>query len=72
MGKVEKTSLDKSHSKLSNTKLTLICMLLSIGFVFVFAGLALIDAHKTIGIVTASIAFVVSLFGLILVQKFTR
>ncbi len=71
MGK-EKTSLEKSHSKLSNTKLTFICILLSIGFVFIFAGLALVDSYKAVGITVSLIALVVSLFGLILVQKFTR
>ena len=71
MGK-EKTSLEKSHSKVSNTKLTLICILLSIAFIFVFVGLSLIDKYKMVGITTTSIAGIVLVLGLILVQKFTR
>ena len=66
------TSLQKSHSKVSNAKLTLICLILSIAFPVLVFGIALIDAYKTYGILLAAAGGAFTLFGLILINAFKR
>ncbi len=68
----EKTALQKSHSKASNAKLTLICFLLSLGAAALFAGLALIPVFKLIGIITAVAGGVLAFLMWMAVGKFTR
>lgn len=67
-----KTSLERSHSKSSNFKLTLICALLSIMFVLLFIGLILIKSHQTLGIILTAVGAVGFIFSFMLVSKFTR
>ena len=66
------TSLQKSHSKVSNAKLTLICLMLSIAFPVLIFGLALIEDYKTFGILLAAAGGVLTVFGLILINAFKR
>lgn len=67
-----KTSLEKSHSKASNFKLTLMCLLASISFVLLFFGLSLLNKNKTIGIVVAACGAVLFILSFIMISKFTR
>lgn len=67
-----KTSLQKSHSKVSNVKLTLICLLLAIAFPVCVLGIAMIKDYKTLGIILAAAGGVFTLFGLILINAFKR
>lgn len=67
-----KTSLQKSHSKVSNFKLTLICMILSLGFAVLVVGLGLINEYKEIGATVTTVGGVMSVVGLVLVNGFTR
>ena len=41
-----KTDLQKSHSKVSNFKLTLICLILAIGFGALWVGIGLINDYE--------------------------
>lgn len=67
-----KTSLERSHSKVSNFKLTLICLLLAIGFAGVWVGLILIGYNKPLGISVAAVSGVIAFLSFLLVGKFTR
>ena len=67
-----KSSLEKSHSKASNFKLTLICMLAAISFNAIFGGLALININKIIGIIVAISGGILFIFSYLLISKFTR
>ena len=67
-----KSSLEKSHSKASNFKLTMICLLAAISFNAIFAGLALININKIIGIIVAIFGGVLSIFSYLLISRFTR
>ena len=77
MAKKEKTSLEKSHSAWSNTKLTVLCIISSLAVTAVWVFLALKDTlfNKglvnlfTIGIVISSL---ISLITLIMFNKFKR
>ena len=50
-----KTSLEKSHSKMSNFKLMLISIILSISFPLIWAGVALLKTNQVLGIIIISI-----------------
>ena len=67
-----KTSLEKSHSKVSNFKLTNICLFLACGICMIFVGLALLKQYKTYSIIGISVGSVLSLLMLILLNKFAR
>ena len=71
-----KSSLEKSHSKLSNSKLTLICFMLSLGVSIVWLGVLLLlgfqNIEKAISIATIVVGGVLSVFSVLLVSKFTR
>ncbi len=67
-----KTDLEKSHSKASNFKLTLICALLAISVSLVFVGLILIDKNKPLGISISAASAVVALLSFFMVGRFTR
>jgi hypothetical protein len=73
---MEKTSLEKSHSKVSNFKLTLIILCLSLFISLLWAGIFLMtwskDNYFTIGIIVTAFSFVLSIFNFILIGKFTR
>ena len=70
----EKTSLEKSHSKVSNFKLTLICFIASISFSAMWAGVAFetIDSYKIFGIILGICGGVFFVLSLLLISKFTR
>lgn len=68
----EKTALQKSHSKVSNFKLTMICFILALGFATLVVGLGLIKEYQTIGTVVTAAGGVATLLGLVLVNGFTR
>lgn len=70
----EKTSLEKSHSKLSNFKLTMICFLSILCVSAFWVGLGLLgnEAYRIFGIVLAGAGLVLSLFFMVLIGKFTR
>ena len=67
-----KTDLEKSHSKASNFKLTLICALLAISVSLVWVGLILIDRNKPLGISISAASAVVALLSFFMVGRFTR
>ncbi len=67
-----KTDLEKSHSKASNFKLTLICALLAISVSLVWVGLILIDKNKPLGISISAASAVVALLSFFMVGRFTR
>ena len=70
-----KSSLDRSHSAVSNFKLTLICLLLSIAVSMVWVGVVLITTHAVelaVGIVVTAVSAAVALISFLLISKFTR
>lgn len=71
-----KTSLEKSHSKASNAKLTFLCMLASIFTSGVFACLALFKGNfDNFGIIICCIGggcLLLSIICLLALRKFTR
>lgn len=67
-----KSSLEKSHSKVSNFKLTSMCLIGIIGFNLLFVGLILYQYNKIFTFVISGVGVLLSLFSLILINKFTR
>lgn len=67
-----KTNLEKSHSKVSNFKLTLICLILALGFGVLWVGIGLIHDYEKLGYIITAIGGVSTLVGLLLVNKFSR
>ena len=68
-----KTSLEKSHSKASNFKLTMICFILALSVAAVWAGLSLVNTeYQTLGIIISSVGGATALLFFILIGKFTR
>ncbi len=70
-----KSSLERSHSAVSNFKLTLICLLLSIAVSMVWVGVVLITTHAVelaVGIVVTAVSAAVALISFLLISKFTR
>lgn len=70
----EKTSLEKSHSKSSNFKLTFICFLAALSVSLLWVGVSLIfkDNFKTFGIILTIASGVFTLFTIVLLNKFSR
>ena len=70
----EKTSLERSHSKVSNFKLTLICFFAALAVSILWVGLAVIgyEPYRIYGIIGASAGLLLSLFFIFLISKFTR
>ena len=70
----EKTSLEKSHSKMSNFKLTLICFFAALAVSVLWVGLGLLgmEAYRVFGIILAATGGVLSIFFIFLIGKFTR
>lgn len=66
------TSLQKSHSKSSNAKLTLICALAALFFACLWAGVSLIKTYQTLGIIITAVGAIGCLLNFILISKFTR
>ena len=67
-----KTSLEKSHSKTSNFKLTMICLIGIIGFNLIFVGLVLFNYNPIFTYALSGAGIILSLFDLFLINKFTR
>lgn len=70
----KKTSLEKSHSKASNAKLTFICFIAALAVSMLWVGIALFgsEAYRIFGIILASVGAVLILLSLFLISKFTR
>ena len=68
------SSLEKSHSKSSNFKLTMICFMLTIAVSCVWVGLSLVLNldNKVIGSILLGGGGVLTLLFLFLVGRFTR
>ena len=67
-----KTSLEKSHSKASNFKLTMICLLAAISLSLIFVGIAIINKYKNLGIILAAAGGVMTILSYLLISRFTR
>ncbi len=70
-----KSSLERSHSKASNFKLTLLCLLTALVSTGIWAGVAIIFFLKdflVLGIVVASVAAVLTFLCIQLLGKFAR
>ena len=67
-----KTSLEKSHSKASNAKLTLICFLTILFFGILWAGLVLLKESKTFGIILTCAGGVGTVLCFMLLNAFSR
>ena len=70
----ENESLRKSHSKLSNFRLTLLCLLMAVLFSLLFLSIALsfVYGDKRIYLYATIVLAVLNLFGLILFFLFHR
>ncbi len=68
------TSLQKSHSKASNFKLTMICLMLTISISAAWIGLSLLlnMDNKTLGSIILGAGGVGTLLFMFLISKFTR
>ena len=67
-----KTSLEKSHSKASNAKLTLICFLTILFFGVLWVGLVLLKESKTFGIILTCAGGVGTVLCYMLLNAFSR
>ncbi len=67
-----KTSLEKSHSKASNFKLTLICLLTIIFFAILWVGLVELRVLDTFGLVLTIVGGVGTLACIFLLNAFSR
>ena len=67
-----KTSLEKSHSKASNAKLTLICFLTILFFGILWVGLVLLKESKTFGIILTCAGGVGTVLCFMLLNAFSR
>ena len=71
-----KTSLEKSHSKISNFKLTLIIILFTLFISVFWFGIYILTNNDTtyqnIGIIVTIVGLLFSIFNFILIDKFTR
>ena len=67
-----KTSLEKSHSKASNFKLTMMCLLAAISFSLIFVGLAILNKYKTFGIILAVAGGILIILSYLMISRFTR
>ncbi len=68
------TSLEKSHSKASNFKLTMICFCLTLAISALWVGLSMTLnlENKTLGIILLSLGGVGTLLSMFLIGRFTR
>ena len=67
-----KTSIEKSHSKLSNFKLTLICLLGILAIFIFWIGIAILNKNMNYGILCLVIGGLSSMIAIILFNKFIR
>lgn len=68
----EKSSLEKSHSKLSNTKLTLLCLFLCILEAVLWIGVGLLHKYQTLGIILVVIGVILAIPSILLAKNFKR
>jgi hypothetical protein len=66
------TSLEKSHSKWSNFKLTLLVLLASLSIPMIFLGLMLTNSIGNLGYLLVGIGGVIFLITFILLRLFKR
>ena len=69
------TSLQKSHSKVSNFKLTLLCLLTALASTAIWAGIAIIFFLKdflALGIIVSAVALALTFICIQLLGKFAR
>ena len=67
-----KTSLQKSHSKVSNLKLTFICFLTILFFAILWCGLVLLKQEKTFGIILTCAGGIGTVCCYLLLNAFSR
>ena len=67
-----KTNLQKSHSKVSNFKLTLLCILTIFFFAVLWCGLIQLKIFETYGLVITIIGAVGTFLCLVLLNAFSR
>ena len=70
-----KSSLERSHSKASNFKLTLLCLLTALVSTSIWAGVAIIyfiEAMLVLGIIITAVSAVLTFLCIQLLGKFAR
>lgn len=67
-----KSSIERSHSKISNFKLTILALLAIISFNAIFVGLALYNYNQIISLACVIAAGAVSIILFILIRAFVR
>jgi energy-converting hydrogenase Eha subunit E len=67
-----KTSLERSHSKLSNFKLTILALIAIISFNLIFVGLVLLKYNQQLSIIITIVGAVLSVLSFILIRAFVR
>ena len=73
--KVPTTSIEKSHSKWSNAKLTMLCLLSVLCFAVFFVGLGLIglkSVQTIVGVLVAIVGCLASAICIMLLKNFKR
>ena len=65
-------SLKKSHSKLSNGKLTLLCLVTILASSALWVGLAMLPDYQTLGLIITIISGVLLVLGLFGFNSFKR
>ena len=68
-----KTQLEKSHSKISNFKLTMLCVLTALFFNLIFIGAVILKEYNIIfGSAISGGSFVATIFCYLAIGRFTR
>ena len=67
-----KSSIERSHSKISNFKLTILALLAIISFNAIFVGLVLYNYNHLISLITLISGSVLSVILFILIRAFVR
>lgn len=68
----EKTSIEKSHSRLSNFKLSLILIIGSLAFFALWVGLIILKENNYLGLTIFAIGAIIAIISLLLIKKFVR
>ena len=68
----DKDSLKRSHSKLSNGKLTLLCLFTVLSFSVLWVGLAMLPDYQILGLIITIISGVLLVLGLFGFNSFKR
>ena len=67
-----KTDLEKSHSKVSNFKLTILCLLTIVFFAVLWYGLITLNMHRTTALVLTIVGGAGTLGCICLLNAFSR